>query len=37
MAEYCMNGIPAREGAHITNISKQLMLLEDEWKKKIYV
>ena len=34
MAEYCMSKIPAKEGAHVTDISKQLMLLEDEWKKK---
>ena len=34
MAEYCMSKIPSKEGAHVTDISKQLMLLEDEWKKK---
>ena len=34
MAEYCMSGIPSKEGTHVTDISKQLMLLEDEWKKK---
>jgi cholesterol oxidase len=34
MAEYCMSRIPVREGAKLTHISKQLILLEDEWKKK---
>jgi len=34
MAEYCMSGIPAKEGAHVTDISKQLIELEEEWKKK---
>jgi cholesterol oxidase len=34
MAEYCMSKIPSKEGAHVKDISKQLMLLEDEWKKK---
>ncbi len=34
MAEYCMSRIPSREGAYVTDISKQLILLEDEWKKK---
>jgi len=37
MAEYCMSKIPSKEGVHVTDISKQLMLLEDEWKKKRYV
>jgi cholesterol oxidase len=37
MAEYCMSRIPSREGAHVTDISKQLMLLEEEWKKKTSV
>lgn len=34
MTEYCMSRIPSREGANVTDISKQLMVLEDEWKKK---
>jgi hypothetical protein len=34
MAEYCMSHIPSKEGVDVTEISKQLMLLEDEWKKK---
>jgi cholesterol oxidase len=34
VAEYCMSRIPLQEGTQITDISKQLMLLEDEWKKK---
>jgi cholesterol oxidase len=34
MAEYCLNNIPAKEGEGVKEISKQLILLEDEWKKK---
>lgn len=34
MAEYCMSRIPAKENAGINNISKQLIQLEEEWKKK---
>jgi cholesterol oxidase len=34
MAEYCMSRIPSKEGADSTDISKQLILLEEEWKKK---
>jgi cholesterol oxidase len=34
MAEYCMSGIPVKEGAKVTDISKQLIQLEEEWKKK---
>jgi cholesterol oxidase len=34
MAEYSLNGIPSKEGASIKDISKQLKLLEEEWKKK---
>jgi cholesterol oxidase len=34
MAEYCMSMIPSKEGVHGSDISKQLKLLEDEWKKK---
>jgi cholesterol oxidase len=34
MAEYCMSQIPVKEGAAGSDISKQLKLLEEEWKKK---
>ena len=34
MAEYCMSLIPKKEGSDIKDISKKLMLLEEEWKKK---
>jgi cholesterol oxidase len=34
MAEYCMSRIPSKEGAGQNNISKQLILLEEEWKKE---
>jgi cholesterol oxidase len=34
MAEYCMKSIPSKEGTDVKEISKQLILLEDEWKKK---
>jgi cholesterol oxidase len=34
MAEYCMRGIPVKDGAQVTDISKQLIELEEEWKKK---
>jgi cholesterol oxidase len=34
MAEYCMSRIPSKKGSDITDISKQLILLENEWKKK---
>ncbi len=34
MAEYAMSQIPSRDGAQQTNISKHLILLENEWKKK---
>ena len=34
MAEYCMSRIPSKEGTKVNDISKQLMLLEEEWKKK---
>lgn len=34
MAEYCMSGIPSKEGAPVTAISKELILLEEEWKMK---
>ncbi len=34
MAEYCMSQIPSLAQSHITDISKQLILLEEEWKKR---
>jgi cholesterol oxidase len=34
MAEYCMSRIPSRSDGTVTDISKQLKLLEEEWKKK---
>jgi cholesterol oxidase len=34
VAEYCMSRIPLKVGADIPDISKQLMFLEEEWKKK---
>jgi cholesterol oxidase len=37
MAEYCMSKIPSKEGAQSQEISKQLVILEEEWKKKILV
>jgi cholesterol oxidase len=35
MSEYCLSRIPFKDGAHNSEISKQLILLENEWKKKI--
>jgi Choline dehydrogenase and related flavoproteins len=34
MAEFCMSSIPSVNGMSVTEISKQLILLEEEWKKK---
>jgi hypothetical protein len=34
MAEYCMSCIPSKDGTDVTDISKQLTTLEEEWKKK---
>jgi cholesterol oxidase len=34
VAEYCMSQIPSGSDAQVTEISKQLILLEEEWKKK---
>jgi cholesterol oxidase len=34
MAEYCMTSIPHKEGAENIDLSKQLLILEEEWKKK---
>ena len=36
MAEYAMNNVPCNHGMQISDLSKQLLLLEEEWKKKIY-
>jgi cholesterol oxidase len=35
MAEYCMSTIAPKNGSELTAISKQLILLEEEWRKKI--
>jgi cholesterol oxidase len=34
MAEYCMSRIPFKDGMELTDLSKQLIVLEEEWKKK---
>jgi cholesterol oxidase len=34
MAEYCMSRIPSKNGTHLTEISKQFILLEEQWKTK---
>jgi cholesterol oxidase len=34
MAEHCMSRIPSKNGAQLTEISKQLILLEEQWKTK---
>jgi cholesterol oxidase len=34
LSEYAMSRIPSKEGAIPTDISRQLILLEDEWIKK---
>ena len=34
MAEYCMSKIPTKKESDVKDISKKLMLLEEEWKKK---
>jgi cholesterol oxidase len=34
MAEYCMSCIPSKNGSQPTDISKQLNLLEEQWKRK---
>jgi cholesterol oxidase len=36
LAEYAMDNIPGKNGYQIKDISKQLKLLEEEWKKKRY-
>jgi cholesterol oxidase len=37
MAEYCMSHIPPKPGSDVNDISKQLIALEEEWKKKTLV
>jgi cholesterol oxidase len=37
MAEYCMSHIPPKPGSDVNDISKQLIALEKEWKKKTLV
>jgi len=37
MAEYSMSMVPSKENAGITEISKQLIQLEEEWKRKKYI
>jgi cholesterol oxidase len=34
VAEYCMSNVPEKNENPVTDISKQLILLENEWKKK---
>jgi hypothetical protein len=34
VAEYCMSSVPANSELPVSDISKQLKLLEAEWKKK---
>ncbi|MBK7627333.1 MAG: GMC family oxidoreductase [Bacteroidales bacterium] len=34
MAEYCMSKIPVKPGHNISDISKQLLILEEIWKQK---
>jgi len=34
VAEYCMSRIPSLAGSPVTDTSKQLKILEEEWKKK---
>ena len=34
LSEYAMSRIPSKEGAESAEISRQLILLENEWKKK---
>jgi len=34
MAEYCMSKIPVKSGHDISDISKQLLILEEKWKQK---
>jgi choline dehydrogenase-like flavoprotein len=36
MAEYCMSSIPEKVGSEVSEISKQLLVLEEEWRRKRY-
>jgi cholesterol oxidase len=36
MAEYCMSRIPEKVGSELSEISKQLLVLEEEWRRKRY-
>lgn len=36
MAEYCMSRIPEKDGSEVSEISKQLLVLEEEWIRKRY-
>jgi len=36
MAEYCMSNIPPKDGSAVSDISRQLISLEEEWKMKQY-
>jgi cholesterol oxidase len=37
MAEYSMSHIPVKKDSDVSDISKHLLILEEEWKKKILV
>jgi len=34
LAEYCMSCIPSKNGNSLSEVSKQLIVLEEKWKKK---
>jgi hypothetical protein len=34
LAEYCMSRIPEKDGTELSDISKQLIVLEEEWRRK---
>ena len=34
MAEYCMSSIPSKNGTQLNDISKELISLEEQWKKR---
>lgn len=37
MAEYCMSRISPKENSCVSEISKKIIFLEEEWKKKMFV
>jgi cholesterol oxidase len=37
VAEYCMSNIPRKDGTQVKEISEQLKLIEEEWKRNILV